>query len=67
MKRLQEETMTKMAVLGRGSMRSKQQVRIARHIRKKNIPYIYQPLMSCSSPANAIRCHQVLSGVTWRH
>ena len=27
MKRLQEETMTKMAVLGRGSMRNKQQVR----------------------------------------
>ncbi len=27
MKRLQEETMTKMAVLGRGSMRSKQQVK----------------------------------------
>ena len=28
MKRLQEDTMTKMAVLGRGSMRNKQQVRI---------------------------------------
>ena len=27
MKRLQEETMTKMAVLGRGSMRDKQKVR----------------------------------------
>ena len=27
MKRLQEESMTKMAVLGRGSMRNKQQVR----------------------------------------
>ena len=27
MKRLQEDTMTKMAVLGRGSMRNKQQVR----------------------------------------
>ena len=29
MKRLQEETMTKMAVLGRGSMRDKQKVRKA--------------------------------------
>ena len=28
MKRLQEETMTKMAVLGRGSMRDKQKVEI---------------------------------------
>ena len=31
MKRLQEDTMTKMAVLGRGSMKDKQKVRISVH------------------------------------
>jgi hypothetical protein len=33
MKRLQEDTMTKMAVLGRGSMKDKQKVRISVKIR----------------------------------
>ena len=37
MKRLQEETMTKMAVLGRGSMRDKQKVRKIGRYYFKNI------------------------------
>ena len=35
MKRLQEDTMTKMAVLGRGSMRNKQQVIKKTYLKKE--------------------------------
>ena len=64
MKRLQEETMTKMAVLGRGSMRDKQKVRKT----TTNFPLTYcQRMVAYSVRVRTVRTSVVVesgSGAT---
>ena len=70
MKRLQEETMTKMAVLGRGSMRDKQKVSDVvesegKHENKLLISIIYHTSSKYKAPTKFLLAQPWLLCVTW--